>query len=181
MTSYCAFLRGVNIGKKKIIMKEACDVLKKSGLHNVSSVLATGNLLFESDLQQSELKAKIEKNLSEHYDEGVYLFVKSKVEIEKMLQAIPFDKEEDHHHYIFICEDGFEKILLSEYEKIKPIENERAAISQGYFFWECPKGKTLDSGFTKILGRKAMKEKFTSRNVNTLVKVLKKMEESQDK
>ena len=52
---------------------------------------------------------------------------------------------------------------------------EAAEVSGGYFYGQCRKGATLDSGFSKILGRKSMKDKFTSRNISTIAKVAAKM------
>jgi hypothetical protein len=43
------------------------------------------------------------------------------------------------------------------------------------FYWQVPKGNTLDSTFGKILGRKSLKDQFTSRNINTFEKIIKKM------
>jgi hypothetical protein len=37
----------------------------------------------------------------------------------------------------------------------------------------------VDSGFSKILERKNMKDKFTSRNIGTMAKVAAKMESNQ--
>lgn len=175
MKAYCAFLRGVNIGKKKMVMAEACDVLKEQGLNKVSSVLATGNLLFLTDLPQTSLRDMLEKALGEHYGEALSLFVKSKEEIEEILRANPFMKEEESHIYVFFCENGFETVLMEEFKKITPTKKEEAKVSKGIFFWTCPKGATLDSGFSKILGKKSMKDKFTSRNIKTLEKVLSKL------
>jgi hypothetical protein len=59
--------------------------------------------------------------------------------------------------------------------KIEPAEKETAQISNGLFYWQCRKGTTLDSGFSKILGRKNMKDKFTSRNLGTIAKIAAKM------
>ena len=42
------------------------------------------------------------------------------------------------------------------------------------FYWKVPKGNTLESDFGKIVGRKDLKNTFTSRNLNTFEKVLKK-------
>ena len=46
---HCAFLRGVNVNGTAMKMAEVCYVFKKAGMKDVSSVLATGNILFESD------------------------------------------------------------------------------------------------------------------------------------
>jgi uncharacterized protein (DUF1697 family) len=179
MKTYCAFLRGVNIGGKTMKMVEACDVLKASGLTGVISVLATGNLIFQSDKPQKELRGFLEQILSDHYKDSVSLFVKNADEVQLVLSSVPFEKSADLHIYVFVCETGFEKTLLDEFNKIMPSDGEAAKISNGLFYWQCRKGATLDSGFSKILGRKSMKDKFTSRNISTMAKVVAKMEVKQ--
>jgi len=49
MKTYCVFLRGVNVNGKTMKMAEACEVLKTAGFTGVTSVLASGNLIFQSD------------------------------------------------------------------------------------------------------------------------------------
>lgn len=175
MRTYCAFLRGVNIGGKTMKMAEACDVLKAAGFVGVIPVLATGNIVFKSDRPQNELRSCIEQVLSEHYKDSVFLFIKTKEEISAMLLNVPFEENSALHVYTFICEPEFETILIEEFRKITPSEQEDAKVSGGSFYWQCRKGATLDSGFSKILGRKNMKDKFTSRNINTLSKIIAKM------
>ena len=53
-------------------LAEACDVLKQAGLAGVVSVLASGNLIFQSDRPQSELSGLLERALSEHYNYMVF-------------------------------------------------------------------------------------------------------------
>ena len=175
MRTYCAFLRGVNINGKAMKMAEACEVLRQAGLENVISVLASGNLIFQSDMTQGELRGFLEQILSNHYNDKVHLFVKSSDEVSAILTTVPFTEDAELHIYAFICEPGFEKVLLQEFNKITPSKNETAEIRKGLFYWQCRKGATLDSGFSKILGRKEMKEKFTSRNIGTITKVAAKM------
>jgi len=62
-------------------MAEACDVLKQAGLVGVVSVLASGNLIFQSERPQSELRGLLERALSEHYGDDVHLFIKSSHEV----------------------------------------------------------------------------------------------------
>ena len=175
VASYCAFLRGVNIGGKTMKMAEACSVLEAAGFTSVSAVLATGNLLFQSDKPQSELRSCLEQILTDYYKDNVSLFVKSADEVSAIISAIPFRENADLHIYAFVCEAGFEDTLIDEYRKITPSDGENAEISKGLFYWQCRKGATLDSGFSKILGRKNMKDKFTSRNIGTMAKIAAKM------
>ena len=175
MAIYCAFLRGVNIGGKVTKMAEACEVLKAAGLVGVKSVLASGNLIFQSDKPQGELRGMLEQVLTDHYKDSVSLFVKNTDEVSAYISSVPFEENTDLHIYAFLCEVGFEVTLMEEFGKITPAEGEAAEISNGLFYWQCRKGATLDSGFSKILGRKNMKDKFSSRNIGTMAKVLAKM------
>jgi uncharacterized protein (DUF1697 family) len=55
------------------------------------------------------------------------------------------------------------------------VPGEKAEIVNTVFYWRVPKGNTLDSSFGKVLGKKNLKDKMTSRNINTFEKILKKM------
>lgn len=173
--SYCAFLRGVNVKGTNMKMAEVCSVYETAGMENVSSVLASGNILFSSAKNKNELKMLLEKALSAHFSYDAFLFVKDKMEIESLVNKNPFETSPDFHIYGFVGIDGIEKTLLEEFEKAGKMEGEKAQITENNFYWKVPKGNTLESEFGKILGRKNLKAAFTSRNLNTFEKVLKKM------
>lgn len=172
---YCAFLRGVNVNGTNMKMAEACEVFKNEGMQDVISVLASGNIIFFSDKSVQDLKIILEKAMSEHFNYEAFLFLKSKEEIDNFLSSNPFDKSEDLHVYTFIGNKDLENILMKEFETASKTENEDAKIVNGNFYWQVPKGNTLDSTFGKILGKKSMKDQFTSRNINTFEKILKKI------
>ena len=62
---YVAFLRGINVGGKKLIkMPDLRRVLESLGLNNVRTFIASGNVLFEtSQTNRDTLARKIEKKL----------------------------------------------------------------------------------------------------------------------
>ena len=171
---YCAFLRGVNVNGTAMKMAEVCDVFKKAGMKDVSSVLATGNILFESDETPENLKQKVEKALSEHFHYEAFLFLKTDEEVKRILENSPFEKNENLNIYSFICNSGDENILMQEFLKTNHQEHEEAKLIKGNFYWKIPKGSTLDSEFGKILGKKSFKNILTSRNINTIEKIVNK-------
>ncbi|WP_395973722.1 DUF1697 domain-containing protein [Chryseobacterium cucumeris] len=172
---YCAFLRGVNVKGTNMKMAEVCQVFKDAGMKDVSSILASGNIVFSSDKNVEELKTILEKAMSDHFSYEAFLFVKTQEEIEVFWNSIPFEKNESLHIYSFVGIPGVEKVLMEEFQKAAQAENEKAEIINGIFYWQIPKGNTLDSTFGKVLGKKSLKDQFTSRNVNTFEKILKKM------
>lgn len=172
---YCAFLRGVNVKGTAMKMADVCRIFEEAGAKNPVSVLATGNIIFscESDLKLP--KAHLEKALNVHYQFENHLFILNETEIEAVFQNNPFESLGDFHTYVFVSEKGFEKILLDEFKKCSVSDGEKAKINGQTFYWQVPKGSTLDSDFGKILGRKAFKDSFTSRNINTFEKIIKKI------
>ncbi|NIF05065.1 DUF1697 domain-containing protein [Chryseobacterium sp. Tr-659] len=172
---YCAFLRGVNVKGTNMKMAEVCKVFEEAGMKEVSSVLASGNIVFSSDKHADDLKKILEKAMSEHFSYDAFLFIKSQEETEAFWNSIPFEKNENLHIYAFVGMPGVEKVLMEEFQKAAQAEHEKAEIIHHLFYWQVPKGNTLDSTFGKVLGKKSLKDQFTSRNVNTFEKVLKKM------
>jgi uncharacterized protein (DUF1697 family) len=171
---YCAFLRGVNVKGTNMKMADVCQVFKDAGMADVISILASGNVVFSSGKKVEELKKILEKAMSEHFSYEAFLFVKSQEEVENFWNGNPFEKNENLHSYAFIGNDGVENILMQEFEKASKTESENAKIVNNIFYWQVPKGNTLDSTFGKILGKKSLKDQFTSRNINTFEKILNK-------
>lgn len=172
---FCAFLRGVNVKGTNMKMAEVCSVFEKQGMENVSAVLASGNILFTCSKNADELKNILENAMSAHFSYEAFLFLKDKVEIEAIFSGNPFETHPEFHIYGFVGIGGIENTLMEEFEKSGKAEGEDARIVGTNFYWTVPKGSTLDSEFGKILGRKNLKNSFTSRNLNTFEKVLKKM------
>ncbi len=172
---YCAFLRGINTGGKSMKMADICKQFEKAGMTDVSSVLATGNILFSSEKKPDELKKILEQALSEHFEYEAFLFLKTAAEISTIVEYCPFEKQEHLHIYAFVTASGMENVLLEEFEKSEPKGVEYAVICGETFYWTVPKGNTLDSKFGKVLGKKNLKDRITSRNINTFEKIINKL------
>jgi len=155
-------------------MKEVCALFEKSGLKNVSAVLATGNIIFSSSKNSDELKVILEQVLSDYFLYEAFVFVKNQEELEKIVLNSPFASDPDFHIYGFIGVDNIGNTLLEEFKKSRVVAGEQAEIVSNNFYWKVPKGNTLGSEFGKILGSKKLKNSFTSRNLNTLERILKK-------
>jgi len=156
-------------------MAYVCQVFKDAGMEDISSILASGNIVFSSDKKADDLKKILEKAMSEHFSYEAFLFIKSQDETESFWNNNPFEKNENLHIYTFVGSPEVENILMKEFENAAKTEDEKGEIVNNIFYWQVPKGNTLDSTFGKILGKKSLKDQFTSRNINTFEKILKKM------
>lgn len=64
MPQYVAFLRGINLGKRRVKMDHLRDLFEKMGFTAVSTYIASGNVLFSSTSRSSsKLEVLIEKEL----------------------------------------------------------------------------------------------------------------------
>ncbi|MGJ1213939.1 DUF1697 domain-containing protein [Sphingobacterium multivorum] len=172
---YCAFLRGVNVKGTNMKMSDVCQVFKDAGVTDVTSVLASGNIVFSSDKAPASLKQLLEESMSEYFSYEAFLFIRSQEEVELLQANIPFIIHTDFHVYAFVGTTGVETILMDEFSNSTHVPGEKGEIVDTVFYWCVPKGNTLDSSFGKVLGKKNLKDKMTSRNINTFEKILKKM------
>ncbi len=172
---YCAFLRGVNVKGTNMKMADVCQVFKDAGVTDVTSVLASGNIVFSSDQAAEQLKQLLEKSMSAYFSYEAFLFIRSADEVGLLKANIPFETDAGFHVYAFVGTEGVEKILMDEFSNATQVPGEKAEIVNAVFYWRVPKGNTLDSSFGKVLGKKNLKDKMTSRNINTFGKILKKM------
>ncbi len=74
MEKYCAFLRGVNVKGTNMKMAEVCKVFRDAGMQEVSSVLASGNIIFSSSASEEALKTELEQKLSTYFDYEAFSF-----------------------------------------------------------------------------------------------------------
>ena len=171
----CAFLRGVNVNGRKVVMSEVCDIFRTAGMGNVSAVLATGNIIFDPPSDDDGLHDLLEDALSAHYSEPFHLFVRTSEDLERMVGHDPFDPGADFHVYVVISDPRAGEELEKIFSGIDPAPGERGVIRDGVFYWRVAKGCTLSSGFSGILGRKDMRNRITSRNINTIKKIMSQM------
>ena len=88
---YVAFLRGINVGKRRVKNDALARVFDDLGFKNVKVLIASGNVLFDAR-EQDELKLTktVEDGLGEALGFDVAVMLRSVPEIEAMLDLDPF-------------------------------------------------------------------------------------------
>ncbi len=94
MIPYVALLRGINVGgKKSVKMEELRKALESLGLKSVKTVLASGNVLFETSEKDSEvLRKSIEEKLKKTFGFQINAILRKISEIQKLVDSNPFQK-----------------------------------------------------------------------------------------
>ena len=91
MTAYVALLRGVNlVGNSTLRMADLKEIAVKLGLESVRTFIASGNLLFTSDLPEEELRRMLERELQKHMSKAVRVMLRTADEMDAVVGANPF-------------------------------------------------------------------------------------------
>lgn len=91
MTKFVALLRGIGPGNPNMHNDKLRSVFEHLGYQNVQSVIASGNILFESDgTDVSKLEAEIEKTIPEMLGFTSTTIVRSQQQLEKLTKTDPF-------------------------------------------------------------------------------------------
>ncbi len=89
--NYVAFLRGINVGKRQVQMTKLKSAFDKMGFSEVATILATGNVIFNSDNDDIvKLTESIEYDLEKIFGFPVHVIVRTAAAIKKLLTSDPF-------------------------------------------------------------------------------------------
>src|SRR5687768_820258 len=100
MQRYIALLRGINVGGGHVVkMQELRKLLESPGLKSVETVIASGNVVFESsDPGGQKLEKRIETVLKDGLGFEVATFLRTVTELKAVVENHPFKLEEDEPH-----------------------------------------------------------------------------------
>jgi uncharacterized protein (DUF1697 family) len=88
---YVAFLRGINVGKRRVKNEALSTVFDDLGFENVRVLIASGNVLFDADAgAESRLTKTVEEALAKALGFDVSVMLRSVPEIRAMLDRDPF-------------------------------------------------------------------------------------------
>jgi len=92
MDSYVAFLRGMNLGGRRIKNTELREEFEALGFAGVACFRASGNVVFAADGgSEAKLAVQVEAGLGEALGYAVPVFLRSAVELSALAAHEPFD------------------------------------------------------------------------------------------
>lgn len=176
--TYVLFLRGINVNGISIKMADLKAAIEDMGYKKVTTVQAAGNVIVETKdevMTAAEHKHLLEAGLSKRFGYDAKLIMKTADQVMDLLkEAFHHTVPEDCHHYVLLCDDldlADELSLL--FESVPKAPQEQLLVETHGMYWITPKGNTLSSNFgSKVLGNKKYKALLTSRNMNTLQKIV---------
>ena len=173
---FIALLRGINIsGKNKIPMAELKLELEKN-YQNVVTYLNSGNVIFESDLNNKQTIMECINNIIKNkFNLEIPVFVMTSLELEDILNNTPnwwgTDNKEIYDNLIFLIPPmQFEEVYKTigkPKEEIEKIEEYNNSI-----FWSYDLKNYRKSIWWSKTANTSISNKITIRTANTMRKVL---------
>lgn len=180
---WAALLRGVNVGGRKLLMADLAAFARGLGFTEVRTLLASGNLVFDSDgSDAAALEALLERESAARLGLTTEYHLRTADDLRRTLAANPFHHQAatapNHLFVLFHREpvpddwlaavraehDGPEEIAADSRELFVDLKDRAAAG---------PNGSTLMT----LIGKKRFGRVNTARNWNTVRKLLAAVEQ----
>jgi uncharacterized protein (DUF1697 family) len=161
MDRYVAFLRGMNLGGRRIKNEELRRHFEEMGFEEVATFRASGNVVFSTPKREAESKlaARVEAELDQRLGYDVPVFLRSIEEVAAIAAQKPFDaaalKKSNGKLQVSLLA---KKPTAAQKKKILAFatEQDRLSIAGREIYW-LPSGGLLESeldlkGIEKIVG-----------------------------
>lgn len=179
MNDYAVFLRGINVGGHNAVnMQQLKQELTTIGFSNVKTHLNSGNLIVTTVLNAAQSASEIAGVIKTQFNSDVEVFIKTRQEMERILEKDPFKPDEAPEaskKIVFLLSDKISEADFSKVVESQKFE-EKWHISNDVMYVYYPNGSGT-SKFTINLVERKLKIKATGRNWNTISAMVKKMKE----
>jgi len=178
MASRVAFLRGINVGGHRVKMEELRALFEKAGFDDVSTFIASGNVIFEGGRASAvEQEHAIENFLGNALGYEVATFVRDFAELRTVASVPPFRPEEFAHagwtlHVMFLRAAAGD----AERETLVALESEQDEFRfEGREAYWLTRGRMSESPlFSGRLAKATVAIPHTMRSIRSLRKLLAK-------
>ncbi|MDB4878462.1 MAG: hypothetical protein JWM41_4908 [Gemmatimonadetes bacterium] len=172
---YIALLRAINVGGHVVKMDRLCELFEALGFANVSTFIASGNVIFESPaIDTQKLERRIEKQLSDALGYEVATFIRTPAELEAAIryQAFPGVPESCPLAIGFLG-DAPDAAVCEAVAALRT-EVDEFHVHGRELYWLCRAGMGGSLVPGKVLSRALGGKPVTTRNVTTVRKLATK-------
>lgn len=171
-----AFLRGLNVGGHRVSMTDLKAHLESAGLEDVSTFIASGNVIFTSRARKIEkVEAHIESSLKAALGYNVDTFVRSMGEVRALrdLDAVAEAGKIGWNLHVTFLKEPVPAPVAKAFSDLET-EDDRFRVAGREIFW-LRNGKMTDSVVEQKHWNAALgKRTSTMRNFNTIERIVAK-------
>jgi uncharacterized protein (DUF1697 family) len=169
MNATVALLRAVNVGGTgKLPMTELKTMCEACGFSQVKTYIASGNVVFLTELPEAKVKARLEAKLKAYAGKPVGVMVRSAKELAAVLKANPFPKAAPNRTVAVFLDQAPPKDALKH---MVGQRDEEVKLGKREFYIHY--GDGMADSKLRILAAKD----GTARNLNTIAKLATMLEE----
>lgn len=163
MTAYVALVRAVNVGGTgKLPMTELLAMCEGAGFTNAKTYIASGNVVFQSDQSEREVKLALENALATYAGKPVGVCVRTSEEMKQVLAVNPFSQAAGNRvNAMFLDEPPTEDAIAG----VRHLNREEIVLGVREIYVHYPDGM----GGSKLAIPAGTKG--TMRNMNTVAKL----------
>jgi len=178
MTRYIAFLRGINVGGHRIKMPRLREVFEELEFEDVSTFIASGNVVFSSGSGDvEELRKKIEAQLADRLGYEVPTFIRSPAELDAVVAHTQTQASKDDSGtstYVIFLQKPASVDLRSKFRDLKN-EMDDFDVTGREVYWHI-QGKLTDSPlFDRGFEKSTRGVPNTMRNMTTVRRLAAKL------
>jgi uncharacterized protein (DUF1697 family) len=174
---YVSFLRGINVGgNKKVPMGDLKNAVEALGFSNVTTLLNSGNVVFETDESHPDaVRKKIEKKIESVFGFHADVIIRTGEKIRKLVASDPFQgitvTKQTRLYVTFLGDKPLNNVKVpyesaeKDYKILSVTDGEICSV-----LTLSEKSRSVDS--MSIL-EKTFGKDITTRNWNTVVKITK--------
>jgi uncharacterized protein (DUF1697 family) len=176
VTRQVAFLRAINVGGHNVRMDALKRLFEEVGLADVSTFIASGNVILVSDEGRDVLEQRLSSHLETALGYGVEVFLRTDAEIARIAETEPFDgmalSDGASRHVAFLHEPptADARVAVLAYSN----DTDRLSFDGRELHW-LRQGSFSDSALSGPKLEKALGAPTTVRNLNTVRKLAAKL------
>jgi uncharacterized protein (DUF1697 family) len=170
-----AFLRAVNVGKRRVAMADLRRDLEGIGLDDVWTHINSGNAVFRSPLGRAKLEPRIEACLLDSFGFEVETFVRTAAQVVEAVQRRPFgDVPEGATHLVAFLRAA---PTAAQEEAIEGLsgDRDRLEVHGAEVHWRI-EGRSLDTALKPKDWKAVGAVPNTTRNITMLTKLAAKLD-----
>lgn len=163
MTAYVALLRAINVGGAgKLPMTALAELCLSAGFAQVKTYIASGNVVFQSDGSEAEVRSALERRLEAYMGMPSPVLVRSAAEMAQTLARNPFPHEPANRVMALFLNSALPADPL---EGASGVQGEEVRLGKRELYIFYP------DGMAKTRLRLPAEKTGTARNMNTVAKL----------
>jgi uncharacterized protein (DUF1697 family) len=174
VTVHVAFLRAVNVGKRRVRMARVVELAGQLGHRNVWTHVNSGNVVFEASGPRADLESGFESALEDEFGFEVTTFVRTATELRRTMALQPFAVGPGDTYFVTFLKDRPSADQTSALEALSN-DFDTLVVDRGDVHW-LMRGKSTETKLpTKAWDGVVGRHRSTSRNTTMLGGLMDKL------